>query len=384
MFLDITLTRNPKLLEVAKNLHQSGDILPDTYVLDLDTILQNARAMADVAKQEQVELFYMPKQFGRNPLISKKISETAISKAVVVDYKEALLLMKHQLPLGNVGHLVQIPNTLLEKIIAYGTDYITVFSMEKLQQIVDVAKRLQKKQRVLLKIIEPTDTIYEGQYGGFHLSQLEEVVTYLSQQSYVELGGLTSFPCFLFNQVDDIVPTKNIQTLQKAKEFLEEKGITNLAINMPSATSTYTIPKIKALNGTQGEPGHALTGTTPLHQVTSLIERPAMVYVSEISHCLDNHAYFYGGGYYRRGHFEHVIVYEPFRVVRDTLMPFDCESIDYYLKTEKEHAVGSTVLAAFRTQIFVTRSDVAVVSGIQTDNPKLEGIFDSLGNQIRR
>ncbi len=47
--------------------------------------------------------------------------------------------------------------------------------------------------------------------------------------------------------------------------------------------------------------------------------------------------------------------------------PFSDENIDYYLSTQKEHPIGSTVIAAFRTQIFVTRSDVAVVSGIQKE-----------------
>ena len=56
----------------------------------------------------------------------------------------------------------------------------------------------------------------------------------------------------------------------------------------------------------------------------------------------------------------------------------------YLLVTKLTHEVGATVLAAFRTQIFVTRSDVAVVSGIQTGQPRIEGIYDSLGKQIRR
>ena len=43
-----------------------------------------------------------------------------------------------------------------------------------------------------------------------------------------------------------------------------------------------TIPEIRKLGGHQGEPGHALTGTTPLHAVLDLPEIPALVYVSEI------------------------------------------------------------------------------------------------------
>lgn len=68
----------------------------------------------------------------------------------------------------------------------------------------------------------------------------------------------------------------------------------------------------------------------------------------------------------------------------DIVRPFGNESIDYYLSSEQVHSIGSTVISAFRTQIFVTRSDVAVVSGISEGNPKVEGIYNSLGNLIRR
>ena len=93
---------------------------------------------------------------------------------------------------------------------------------------------------------------------------------------------------------------------------------------------------------------------------------------------------FYGGGYYRRGHFRSALIGDAHSLVRDNVNPFSDENIDYYLSTQKEHPIGSTVIAAFRTQIFVTRSDVAVVSGIQKGITKIEGIYDSLGNLIRR
>lgn len=36
----------------------------------------------------------------------------------------------------------------------------------------------------------------------------------------------------------------------------------------------------------------------------------------------------------------------------------------------------------FRTQIFVTRSDVALIQGISTGQPTIAGLYDSLGNPI--
>lgn len=43
MFLKQTLKRNQLLMETAFKFHQSGNILPDTYILDVDVFLENAR-----------------------------------------------------------------------------------------------------------------------------------------------------------------------------------------------------------------------------------------------------------------------------------------------------------------------------------------------------
>ena len=52
MFLDRLLRLNPELARVAVRLHQSGDVLANTYLLDLDAIRANVgriRAAADSA-----------------------------------------------------------------------------------------------------------------------------------------------------------------------------------------------------------------------------------------------------------------------------------------------------------------------------------------------
>ncbi|WP_314576639.1 YhfX family PLP-dependent enzyme [Enterococcus gilvus] len=384
MFLDVTARRNPKLIKAAVELHQKGLVLPDTYILDIDMIERNTLSLVRDAEKHGIQLFYMTKQFGRNPYIAQKIHDAGIEKAVVVDFKEALIMMEQGLPLGNVGHLVQIPQHLLKRIMLYGTEYITIYSLESLQQIINIAKEQNIKQKVLVKVIEKNDQIYDGQFGGFHLNELPRIAQLSNQTDLIEIAGVTSFPCFLFDGESKLIPTKNVETIKKAKQIFKECSIELSEINIPSATCHETIPLIKEIGGTQGEPGHALTGTTPLHAKMDLPELPAMVYVSEISHNLDGRAYFYGGGYYRRGHFGSAMIDCGDSLVTDSVEPFSNDNIDYYLSTSNEHTVGSTVIAAFRTQIFVTRSDVAVVSGIQKGTPKIEGIYDSLGNLIRR
>lgn len=374
---------NPKLIETGVELHQSGKILPDTYLLDLDTVLANGKNMLEKAQKEKLELFFMLKQIGRNPLVAKELIKIGYKAAVVVDFKEALIMMENQIPLGNVGHLVQTPTHLLEKIMAYGTKYMTVYSLEKLQQINEVAKKLRIKQKILLKVVDDGDQLYEGQFGGFLLKELAEVSSFFYSLDFVEIIGLTSFPCFLFDETyTELLPTNNIKTIEKAQDILREQGFEITELNVPSASCSASFPFIAEIGGTQAEPGHALTGTTPLHALKVQPEKPALLYISEVSHNYKGKGYFYGGGYYRRGHLNNVLVYEPGELVADTVGSFSDESIDYYLAMNQEHEVGATVVAAFRTQIFVTRSDVVIVKGLQEGTPEIVGFFDSQGRRI--
>ena len=65
-------------------------------------------------------------------------------------------MMEHRIPLGNVGHLVQIPEAMLEKVVAYGADVITVYSKEKMASIEKTAEKLGKKQGILIRVYDKT------------------------------------------------------------------------------------------------------------------------------------------------------------------------------------------------------------------------------------
>lgn len=382
MFLETIINNNSSLIDASLYLRKKNLILPDTYVIDLDSIIENTHSLAKVAQENKIELFYMTKQFGRNPLVAKKIAQSGIENAVAVDYKEGLLLKSHNLSIGNIGHLVQIPISLLEEFIVYGVKFITVYSLEQLKKIEEVCKKYNVQQKVLIKIIEKTNAIYAGQEGGFYLDELDKLSLYY-QSNYVLIAGITSFPCFLYDGNSQLLPTNNSETLQSAKSRLNDLGFYQLEINMPSATCCETIPIIKQLGGTQGEPGHALTGTTPLHAQKLLTERPALLYVSEVSHNFNQKSFIFGGGYYSRGHIKNALVCSSISRIPAEVEQFNSDNIDYYLTLTKAYNVGDIVISSFRTQIFVTRSDVAVVSGVQTGNIKLEGVFDSLGYQKR-
>lgn len=385
MFLDTVLHRNSTLLEAALAFHRQGDVRPDTYVLDLDTICENARMIKEQADAWHVGLYFMTKQLGRNPLVAEALLALGYPAAVAVDYKEAALLADHGIPLGNVGHLVQIPSGQVAEIVRQKPRIITVYSVEKACEISRAAVAVNRVQDIMLRVIGEGDVLYPGQYGGFLLDEIVAKAKAIAALPNLRVSGITSFPCFLFDeQAGALAPTVNADTLRRAKAMLTEAGIDVAEVNMPSATCVASIREIARLGGTHGEPGHGLLGTTPLHAVTEQPELPAVVYVSEISHELDGNSYCYGGGHYRRSHMTAALVgNQPERLRRVAVESPDTESIDYYLRLNCRAAVGDTVLMAFRTQIFVTRSDVAVVEGIRAGTPRIAGIFDSQGRVLR-
>lgn len=381
MFLNKTINTRPHLINCAKQLHESGQILPDTYIIDLDMLMKNAKLQLETAKANGIELFFMLKQLGRNPYIGKLLSDLGYSGAVVVDYKEALVMIENDIHIGNVGHLVQTPKAVLEKIVLSKPDYFTVFSHQIMEQINEICIKHNLRQKVMLKVIDlKNDFLYEGQYGGFELASLEQNFAQFKTYSNLEICGLTAFPCILRDeQTKQFGATPNANTLKTAQQLLIENGFKITAMNMPSATSTYSLELLKTLGATHGEPGHALTGTTPHHNDILSGEQIAMLYVTEVSHSLNGDSYCYGGGHYRRSHVKQALIDDQFYQVTP---PAD-ESIDYYFKIAGVHQYGQCVLMNFRTQIFVTRSHVALVTGIEQEKPQIIGIYDSQGNHVQ-
>ena len=384
MFLDKTIKENSKLIEAAFTLHQEGLILPDTYVIDVDSLLYNGRRLKEKADIYGIKLYYMTKQFGRNPYIAKALENLGYDGAVAVDFKEAMILMDNDIKIGHLGHLVQLPSTLIKKAISVGTEIITVYSTAKVREINEAAGELGRVQDIMLRVIGEEDCLYSGQYGGFSLEELPKVAEEISHLKNIKIAGITSFPCFLYDEEKaKVVETKNIETLMRAKDILSSLGIKLKQINMPSATSLANMELIKKTGGTHGEPGHALTGTTPYNKEHYGEELPSMVYVSEISHNFLGNSYCYGGGYYRRSHLEKALVGRQAQDARVyKALPPTLESIDYHFELQGEAEIGETVVMAFRTQIFVTRSSVALVEGISTGQPRLVGIYDSQGRKL--
>lgn len=383
MFLEKLMAQNPNLIDQTVRLYNNSEIQADSYVIDMDTLLENAKIILDKATSNNIRLFFMLKQLGRNPYIAKKLVELGYEGAVAVDFKEALVLMRHSIPLCNVGHLVQTPKKLLKKIMEYGTEVFTVYSMDKLIEISEVAAELNIEQKIMLKVAGSNDLFYSGQYSGIEFDDLSYFIDKAGELKNIKIVGVTAFPCYLFDyEKKDIVETNNYNTVKKAVELLISKGLVITHINTPSTTSIMTLDYMKNGIGNIGEPGHGLTGTTPAHAIYELEEKPCVLYVSEVSHNFREKAYVYGGGHYRRSHVSNCLIIDNEESHISKVNPISNDSIDYYFEINNEEKVSSLAIMAFRFQIFVTRSNVVLIEGLKKGEPKIVGVYSSLGEEI--
>jgi predicted amino acid racemase len=383
VFVDATLRRNRPLIEAAVDLHRADRIPSNCYVIDVDMVAANARCVATAAAEAGLQTLQMTKQFGRNPLVATAVAENGIDAVVAVDFEEARLLHHHGLPLGHVGHLVQVPKAEAERVIDIAPALITVFGVEQARRLAEAARAANREQALLIRVVADGDTFYPAQVGGVRLDELVDAAQAIVRFDGVTIAGVTSFPCILWNeQTQQLEPTQNLQTLEHATGLLRDAGFAAPVVNAPSASCSATVGLLASNGATLVEPGSCLTGHTPLHAVTDQPEVPAMVYVSEVTHQLDGLTYTLGGGLYPRSRARKALIYGDSDDLRVAEVRLDAaEAIDYYGCLEVDPAaakIGDTVVYAFRSQVFVARSFVAVLADVKS-SPRVLGIFNSTG-----
>lgn len=382
----MTLRRNAALVDAAIALHRDGRISPDTYVIDLDAVAANAAALAAAGAEHGIELWFVAKQYGRNPVVTAAVAEH-LPKATAIDHREADALLRAGALLANVGHLVQIPRRRLPAILRSTPDHVTVVDEANLRAVSEAAHAEGIEQSIIVKILGARVDTYPGQEVGVDLPELPQLLDLAEQLPGVRVVGATGFPCVVFDaELDRPRATATLDRVVEAGTELTRRGISPL-LSLPSHTSVSTLPLIAQHGAAIAEPGHALTGTTPQHAVDAyLTEVPAMVYVSEIAK-LGGGAAVFGGGFYGRGHASSVLVATASGLRRGRLHPHPAENIDYYrgfdwIEDGGDARLGDTAIMAFRTQIFVTRSHVATVAGISSGRPRLVGVHDALGEAV--
>ena len=178
-------------------------------------------------------------------------------------------------------------------------DFWTVFNFEKAAEAGLAADKLGRQQKLLARIHSPGDRFYRGHEGGFEAARIIEVADRLDGLDGGEFAGITTFPALLFDEKKHrVVPTPNAKTLATAAEALHGSGATRWRSTHPGPPRRPSCDLLAAAGATQVEPGHGLTGTTPLHAVEELPELPAVVYLSEVAHLHQGRAYCFGGGLY--------------------------------------------------------------------------------------
>lgn len=390
MFLDVLRRRNPALIEQAIMLHQGGRIPANSYVIDLDAVTNNARIMAQAAQPTTLKIFAMTKQMGRNADFCAALRRGGIDAAVAVDMECARACRGAGLRIGHVGHLVQIPHGETDAAARMAPDFWTVFNREKALAASDAAARARRRQSLLTRIHAPGDTFYAGHEGGFGVdAELDSAADFIDALPGAHFAGITTFPALLFDLPNRrIMPTRNLRTLERAAEQLVRSGRKGIEINAPGTTSSMTFATLAAAGATQVEPGHGLTGTTPLHALEDLPEIPAVVYVTEVSHRHGGRGYCFGGGLYIDPVFPdytpHAVVAATPTTAASALMPVEIPSptaIDYYGMIDGPARVGDTVVFGFRPQAFVTRAYTIGISGVQSGTPTVHGVHDSWGHR---
>ena len=389
MYLQNLIERNPRLLAAAIDLHQSGQIPPNTWIIDLDMIVENARALATEARRLGLTTYVMSKQYGRNPYVTGLALAQGLHKIVAVDAPCALMTNRYGFPVGHMGHLNQIPRHLVSTMVAMRPEVITIYNLEHARWINDAAARLGRVQDLLIRVYADGDLNFAGQEGGFHENEVPALVGQLAHLSNVQLVGVTSFPCVRYNhRADEICEVSpNMYTVQRVAQTLRELGLDVKQINAPGNTSCIVMPLLAEHGATHVEPGHGLLGTTPNHVYQkNLPERPAYAYVTEISHHVGERAYAYGGGLFHDGYVASqevsALVGSSWEQARQNGLEYlyDIQQIiDYHvvLQPGNRCKVGDTALLGYRTQMQMTRGYIAPVSGLSGKSEvRLHHLFD--------
>jgi predicted amino acid racemase len=398
MFLNRTRDQNPALIQTAAALHQEGAIPPNTYLFDADAFEANGRAIREAADREGLGLYFKTKQHGRNPELFRRIVAPGARETVSVAMEDARILHRHGIGLGHIGNLVQTPLHELPKVVGtYRPEVMSVFTVAKAEQIGAAARTAGRVQPVLMRVHSRDDVLFPGMEGGFYLDELEAAAAQVAAVDGVELVGVTSFPVLRYDS-NGARPraTPNLESQGAAREVLERMGIEVRQVNAAGNTAAITMQTLRSYGATHVEPGSALTGMGTFHLYDhGLVERPALVYVTEVAHVWDGLVYVYGGGFFvddppvplREGFRRKALVGRGPDDILERELTWrgigargggSFAAIDYHgiLEQDVPVEVGDTVIFAFRPQMFMTRAYQGVVEGISQGSPRLVGVWD--------
>ena len=167
-------------------------------------------------------------------------------------------------------------------------DYWTVFNDEKASEAGRRPPRTGRDgQLALARIVAAGDTFYRAMRAVLPPTDIIAVAERLDRIDGARFAGITTFPSQLLSIRIRARSGRRPTSRRCAAPPTpwRRPAARTIEINAPGTTSsTVTFEALADAGATQVEPGHGLTGTTPLHALEDLPELPAVVYVSEVSH----------------------------------------------------------------------------------------------------
>ncbi len=402
---DALAGRNPGLVAAAAALHQSGELPPDCYVVDVEAVEKNARLVSEAVEAAGLDTFFEAKEFGRCPPLCALLGRHGFVKALAIDVEELYALERQGVRVGHVGHLGQIPSGDVEHVVAdTRPDVITVYSFEKAAEIDAAARRAGRVQQVALRVNGPDDHVPLSIAGGVGEDAAIVLAKAIATLAAVELIGLTTYPVARFDLARrEWVTTANLATMLRMAERLERELGTRIGhINAAGNVCAATARLVADAGATHCEPGQAFVGGLVANGFVEQAEVPAIAYVTEVSHLVSETPFVYAASMVANATIGiwNALDYDSLHgaISRPGLDPLagrvrskpqffassDPTAFIYNAVQPLERfdaRVGDTVVFGFRTQLYRTNgARLAVLEGIAEGRPRIAGFYDRTGN----
>lgn len=376
-------------------------------MVDLDRIAANCRVLSAAIADTRLGTFFEAKQFGRCPPICAAVRENGFDAALAIDMEELYALERQGIPIGHAGHLGQIPAADVARVVT-GTrpQYLTVFSLEKCQQIAEVAASHGLVQAVVLRVDGPRDIVARSLAGGVAEADALRMIADIDRMDGVRFAGFTTYPAIRFDLGRRCwVTTSNFETMTRlAGRVQRELGIEVDHINAAGNICAASVGLI-AGGATHCEPGQAFVGGLVANAFTDQAEIPAMAYVTEVSHVVDGVPYVFASswvanntvGIWNQLDYDVLLgtipgadgaagrpvaakpqqfaASDPTAFMYNAIRPLDGRGA----------SIADTVVFGFRSQLYRANGGLlAVVAGLADGVPRLRGLFDRNGNAVAR
>ena len=399
--------RNPSLVRAAAALHQRAEIPADCYVADLESIRRNARLVKAAADDAGLKVYFEAKEVGRAPAICDALGEVGFDCAIAIDVEEAYTMHRNGVRVGHVGHLGQIPTGEIRRIVTeLRPEVITVYSLEKAQQIAVAAAAAGLEQKLMIRVNGADDVTQPAVFGGTPEPEALELIARIDRLAGASFGGLTTYPGMRFSlSAQEWVPTTNFTTMLRVRDAIKaELGLDVEQVNPAGNNCAASLVTLAHMGATHCEPGQAFVGGLVANGFVDQPEVPAIAYVSEVTHFWAGKPYFYAPsmvanatiGVWNDVYYDTLAATvsrsgsDPLlglaRTRPQTFAASDPTAWIYGaldLSRGVSAEVGDTVVCGFRCQVYRSNGGrLAVVEGIQSGNPTLIEIYDRNGAPV--